>query len=106
MAIPHDDTIQREILELLDGAPDGRMHLREVYDRLARLHPELTADERYLKYQHSLSEWANRVQFARLHLVGRGFVFRAGAGPNPQRGFWIITDSGREYVASVALQCH
>lgn len=99
MAIPSNDVIEPELLALLAASPSGRLGVTDVYDQLASLHPELTFEERSLPFKNSASQWANRVQFGRLHLVERGFIFRAGDGPNPRRGVWIITDTGREYTA-------
>lgn len=96
MAIPDDDVIQRELLSLLSSSPNGRLHVHKVYEELAKLHPELTHQEKNEKYENSLSKWANRVQFARLHLVQRKLMYRASAGPNPAHGVWIITEEGRK----------
>ena len=96
MTIPDDFVIQNEILSLLASSPDGRLHLHKVYDELSKLHPELTYEEKNKKYVNSKSEWANRVQFARLHLANRGLIYKAEAGPSPARGVWIITEAGRK----------
>lgn len=95
MAIPNDEIIQKELLNLLAHTPDGRLHVHKIYDKLAELHPELTRQELDDPYSNSKSWWANRVQFARLHLVQRRLLFRDGYGTNPSRGIWIITDAGR-----------
>lgn len=97
MAIPDDHIIQEELLELLASSPGGRLNVRSIYSQLANLHPELTDQEKNQQYENSLSKWANRVQFARLHLVQSGLLFRADAGPNPARGVWIITEKGRKW---------
>lgn len=96
MAIPDDYVIQTELLALLASSPNGRLQVRNVYEELAKLHPELTHQEKNQRYENSLSKWANRVQFARLHLVNRGLVFSAGKGPNPSHGVWIITEAGKK----------
>ena len=98
MAIPNDEIIKKELLVLLAHTPNGRVHLHKVYADLAKLHPELTHQELNDPYRNSKSLWANRVQFARLHLVQRKFLYRDGDGPNPSRGVWIITDAGRKWV--------
>jgi predicted HNH restriction endonuclease len=69
-----------------------------IYDELAKLHPELTRQELNDPYRNSKSLWANRVQFARLHLVQRRLLYTDGDGTNPSRGDWIITDAGRKRV--------
>ena len=96
MSIPHDDLIKKELISLLASAPDGRMDVQKIYEKLAKLHPELTEQEKYDRYRHSLSKWANRVQFARLHLVNQGMIHRAGAGHRAANGVWIITEKGRK----------
>jgi len=96
MAIPNDAIIQEELLRLLGSSPDHRLHASEAYKTLADLHPELTSAELTDPYRNSVSHWANRVQFARLHLVNRGLLYKAGAGPRPRSGVWILTERGRE----------
>jgi hypothetical protein len=96
MSIPHDDVIKNELLSLLASSTDGRLHVHKIYKELAKLHPELTEQEKYDRYRNSLSKWANRVQFARLHLVAHGMIYRAGAGPRAAHGEWIITEKGRK----------
>jgi hypothetical protein len=61
--------------------------------------PKVTVEERTLRFQNSASQWANRVQFCRQHLVDRGLIYKAGEGPNPEHGVWIITQAGCEYQA-------
>lgn len=75
-----------------------------AYDRLAQLHPELTLDERTQPYRNAVSKWANRVQFARLHLANRGLLYRAGVGPNAGRGYWVITPRGEENAKQFSLR--
>ncbi len=96
MAIPHDDIIKKELLSLLASTPNGRMDVQKIYEKLAKLHPELTEREKYDRYRNSLSKWANRVQFSRLHLVDQGMIHRAGTGLRAVNGVWIITEKGRK----------
>lgn len=96
MPIPDDDTIQRELLVLIASRPEKRVLASVAYDELARLHPELTSEERTQRYRNSVSKWANRVQFARLHLANRGLLYRAGVGPDAGTGYWVITPKGEE----------
>ena len=97
MALPHDESIQIQLLRLLAGATHGRMHCNDVYRILAKYFPMLTRAECEDPYQSSLSHWANRVQFARLHLVNRGLILRPYAGAG--RGYWEISAKGREALA-------
>jgi hypothetical protein len=103
MAIPDDAAIQEELLQLLGSSPQNRIHASEAYSKLVELHPELTNAEVSEPYRNSVSHWANRVQFARLHLVERGLVYRAGAGPTPRSGVWILTDRGKDRIRELAL---
>ena len=93
MAIPHDHIIKLSLLELLHKAPNGTMHCNDVYKALAEQFPKLTKDELTLPYRTSLSKWANRVQWARQHLVEEGLLLRPHAGKG--RGYWTISESGR-----------
>ena len=102
MAIPHDDSIQRELLTLIASRPEKRILAAVAYEELAQLHPELTDEELTEKYRNSVSKWANRVQFARLHLVNRGLLFRAGTGPNTGTGYWVVTPKGEERAKEFA----
>ena len=97
MAIPTNETIERELLALLARKPNGRFLASSCYDALGDLFPRLTYEERNLKFKNSTSKWANRVQFCRLHLVRQGFIYKAGVGPNPEHGVWIITPTGKEF---------
>jgi hypothetical protein len=96
MAIPSDHKIKRELLLLLDSAPEGTVRPREAYRELAPLFPSLTPDEKNKRYQQSQSKWANAVQWARHHLVERGYIFDAKGGKG--KGYWTITPDGRQYV--------
>ena len=97
MAIPTNAAIESELLALLASSPVGRVRACVAYDELAELHPELTVKERTERFKQSASQWANRVQFCRLHLVRRGFIYAANEGSNPEHGIWIITPTGREF---------
>jgi len=96
MAIPRNADIEYELLAFLASAPNGRATAAESYDAVAAHFPELTDDELTVPFQRSVSQWANRVQFCRQHLVDEGMIYRAGDGPEPEHGVWIITPFGRE----------
>ncbi len=100
MAIPHDEVIQIHLLKLLANAPGGTLHCNEVYPLLAARFPELTPDEVGDPYSHSLSKWANRVQWARCHVVEKGFLLRPYV--QNDRGFWTISEKGRQYLAELS----
>ena len=94
MGIPHDHDIQQQLVRYLAGRPGHRAHAQECYSALEPLFPDLTHDETTLRYQTSVSKWANAVQFARLHLVNDGLIYRAGDGPLASKGVWILTPDG------------
>jgi len=76
------------------------MHCSDVYKVLAEQFPELTEDEVTIPYKNSVSHWANRVQFARLHLVRQGCVLPPYVAND--RGFWTITRAGRQCLVELA----
>lgn len=94
MALPGDHEIQIELLDLLSTAPDGQMRTRDAYRVLAQRFPRLTRDETTIPYRNSVSHWANRVQFARLHLVQLGYILPPHSGGG--RGIWTISAKGRK----------
>jgi len=95
MALPHDEEIQAELLRLLADASHGRMHCQDIYEELARRFPYLTEDEKNVPYRNSVSHWANRVQFARLHLVDKGWLLHASMNG---RAVWAVSDNGRTAI--------
>jgi restriction endonuclease Mrr len=97
MTLPHDDYVQTQLLRLLSAAPGGRMYCQDVYIELAKQFPLLTEDEMRVPYKNSVSHWANRVQFARLHMVRKGWILHPTMGGG--RGFWQISESGRRALA-------
>ena len=96
MALPHDEDVQDALLKLLATASEGRMQCRDIYRLLAEQFPRLTADELEVPYRNSVSHWANRVQFARLHLVRKGWILRPSSGGG--RGYWTLSAGGRKAI--------
>ena len=99
MALPHDESIQTELLRLLSTAENGRMHCQDVYVTLARQFPRLTKDEKTVPYRNSVSHWANRVQFARQHLVTKGWFLHSSMSGG--RGYWAVSKKGRATIAEL-----
>jgi len=97
MAIPGDLAIQISLLDLLASKSDGKLHCNDAYRELALRFPQLTKNEREDPYQNSLSHWANRVQFAVLHLRRQGLILHHTVAGG--RGIWAISESGRQSVA-------
>src|SRR6267142_7220970 len=95
MALPRDHDIQMQLLVLLADAPHGRMHCQDVYALLAERFPELDDEDVSIRFANSISHWANRVQFARLHLLLQGYLL-----PTYLSGWaaWAISEAGRSYV--------
>lgn len=98
MSLPHDYDIQLQLLDLLDASPNGAMECGDIYKRLADHFPELDEDDIAIPFANSVSHWANRVQFARLHLVLRGYLLPSCLSG---RGVWVISAAGRAYVRRV-----
>ena len=94
MALPSDPDIQIQLLVLLSAAPNLQMRTRDIYGSLAQRFPQLTRDELNVPYRNSVSHWANRVQFARLHLVELGYILRPYSGSG--RGIWKLSEKGRK----------
>jgi hypothetical protein len=99
MALPHDEVLQLELMDLLMSAPEGQMHCRDVYQILATRFPALTNEELTVPYRNSISHWANRVQFARLHLVEKRWLLRRYAGDGP--GYWKVSAEGRKALVDL-----
>ena len=94
MPIPADEVLQSELLAFLAAEPNVRATVWRVYEQLALRHPEVTEVERTQKYRNSASLWANRVQFARLHLVNKGMLYREKGAPDAPRNHWKLTPAG------------
>ena len=83
-------------MDLLEKTPGGKMHCNDVYRELAKRFPELTKEEKEDPYQTSLSHWANRVQFAVLHMKKQGWLLHHTVAGG--KGIWAISDKGREWL--------
>jgi len=62
-----------------------------VYSKMENLYAKLTLEEKNVPYRNSASKFANRVQFARLHLVNKGLLYDAKQNT---RGYWKLTPKG------------
>lgn len=96
--------IKSELLALLARSPDGRLAIEKSCSELAKLHPELTFQDLNARYSKSKSRWVNRVQAERRQLVDAGFIYKANMGPHPEKGVWIITDSGRKHIEKITTR--
>lgn len=102
MALPSDESIQIELMQLLSSAPKGEMHCRDIYRVLEKRFPALTRDEVSVPYRTSVSHFANRVQFVRLHLVRKGWLLRPYAGGG--RGIWKVSSKAKAEFAELQAQ--
>lgn len=94
MAIPHDDVIQIELLRALSTAPAGQMRCQDVYACLEVRFSNLAHDDVAYAYANSASKFAMHVQWARQHLVDKGWVHPPHLGGG--RATWTITAAGRK----------
>ena len=95
MSIPSDAIIKWELLCLLHKAPIDGMEVKHVYEALAKMFPELTADELLLPYNADQygSKWKTTVRSVREKCKQEGFVSRT-----TKRGYWSLTDKGHKAV--------
>lgn len=93
MTIPHDDVVKIQMQSLLHYYADegADLHCSDVYVLLGERFPCLTEGERTIPFGNSRSHWANRVQWARQHLVDDGFLERPYLSG---RGRWKLTEAG------------
>lgn len=103
MTVPKQPAVADELLKLLYSTPHGRMHCQEVYIALAPKFPELTRDDTETPYRESKSKWANTVQFSRLSCINKGYIYRLKDQRSGGKGYWTITEIGRDYVRSNSL---
>jgi len=92
MAIPSEKDIELPLLQEIQAA-GGEARPSDLYDRVARHFPKLTPSDQMAKHSRSgLPIWANRVAWARQHLVNKGELDAS------TRGIWRITDRGRARI--------
>ena len=95
MAIPSEKDIELPLLQEIEAA-GGEAKPSELYDKVARHFLQLTPSDQTAKHQRSgLLIWANRVAWARQHLVNRGEIDAS------IRGIWKITERGRARLGVV-----
>lgn len=95
MAIPAEKDIELPLLQEIEAA-GGEAEPSELYDKVARHFSLLTPSDQTAKHPRSgLLIWANRVAWARQHLVNKGELDAS------VRGVWKITDKGRERLGLI-----
>ena len=96
MAIPSEKDIELPLLREIEAA-GGEARPSELYDKVARHFPQLTPSDQTVRHQRSgLLIWANRVAWARQHLVNKGEVDAS------TYGIWKITERGRARLGVVS----
>ena len=95
MAIPSEKDIEFPLLQEIEAA-GGQGRPSELYDKVARHFPQLTSADQEVRHLRSgLLIWANRVAWARQHLVNKGELDAS------VHGIWKITDKGRARLGVV-----
>lgn len=102
MPIPHENDIKIKLLTSLERLPNGTLFAQDAYRELAEFYPQLTWEEKNVPYRNSKSKFANTVQFAREIAAKEGYIFRPNDSDSPGRGFWKITEKGRQFARSIA----
>ncbi len=82
-----------EVLQQHGGRAPAREVIEEVGQRVA---DRLTTVDKEI-VQSGGVRWRNRVQFARLRLIDRGFLKR-----NSPKGLWEITKEGENYISKAS----
>ncbi len=96
MAIPSEKDIELPLLQEIQAA-GGEAKPSELYDKVASHFPQLTPSDQTAKHLRSgLLIWANRVAWARQHLVNRGEIDAS------IRGTWKITERGKARLGVVS----
>ncbi len=89
MAIPSEKDIELPLLMEIETA-GGEARPSDLYDKVARHFPQLTPSDQTVSHPRSgLLIWANRVAWARQHLVNKGEIDAS------TRGIWRITEKGK-----------
>lgn len=89
MAIPSEKDIELPLLQEIQ-ATGGEARPSDLYDKVARHFPQLTPSDQTVSHPRSgLLIWANRVAWARQHLVNKGEIDAS------IRGIWRITEKGK-----------
>jgi restriction endonuclease Mrr len=92
MSFPKREEIEIPILVELD-AMGGEATTGDVYRRVARHFPQISAEELEQKLRSGDKKWPNLVRWAKLKLVQNDEVTSSG------KGVWRITDKGRQRLA-------
>jgi len=97
MAIPSQKDIELPLLKEIEAA-GGEARPSDLYDKVARHFPQLTPSDQTVSHPRSgLLIWANRVAWARQHLVNKGEIDAS------TRGIWKITQRGRARLGVAPL---
>lgn len=95
MAIPVIKSIYLPLLKVIADA-GGELPTAEAIKKIERFFPELTeGDKNKLLSSGNDKQWSNRVRWARLHLIQKGYLDRQAPV-----GKWRITQQGKEFLES------
>ena len=95
MAIPVAKSIYLPLLKVIADA-EGELPTAEAIRETERFFPELTeGDKNKLLSSGNDKQWSNRVRWARLHLIQKGYLDRQAPV-----GRWRITQQGKEFLES------
>jgi|SRR6516162_9521990 hypothetical protein len=97
MALPSHECIRTQLVLLLLSEPEQQLHCRDVYPKLAKQFPALTAQEVSVRYRHSASLWANRVQCVKQDLTTDGWLLRPSQVK--RHGIWKVSRALVEHEA-------
>jgi restriction system protein len=97
LPFPRQVEVEQPLLEVL-AELGGQATPRDVYPRVAKHFPQLTAEEQEERLENypSTRKWTNLVQWVRQRLVDAGQI------DGSQRGIWQLTDAGRARLKSTA----
>jgi restriction endonuclease Mrr len=95
VAIPssRDVKLWLALLHELDLA-GGTATPRALYPKMLAYFPDFTSADLVQRDKTGSNTWQNRIQWARQHLVDRGFIDRS------QHAMWTLSPSGRQWLTS------
>ena len=93
MAVPKLDELHRPVLEIANASTQ-RLTRKEFLERLAEAFSLTSIDLQELVHSGKQPRMENRTNWAITDLKKAGFM------DNPQRGQWVITNAGRDFLTS------
>ena len=93
MSLPHDYVLQGAVMTLIAKQPDSAIASHDAVRLLQEEFPQLTTDEVEVPYGSNESHFANRVQWAVMHLKIDGWLLKA---PISGKGRWQFSAKARK----------